>query len=54
VRDVFVDGRLVVEHRRSTQIDQDALVDAVHEQHASLLARAGITVPHTWPSVPAT
>lgn len=51
VRDVFVDGRLVIEKRRSTQIDQDALLAGAAEQQRSLLARAGITVPHPWPYI---
>jgi 5-methylthioadenosine/S-adenosylhomocysteine deaminase len=51
VRDVYVDGRLVIERRRSTQIDQDDLVSIVEEQHRALLARAGITVPHRWPHI---
>jgi 5-methylthioadenosine/S-adenosylhomocysteine deaminase len=53
VRDVVVDGRVVVRDRRCTQIDEDALrAEAVGVQR-DLLARAGITVPHPWPLVPA-
>jgi len=51
VRDVFVDGRLVVAGRRSTQTDQDAVVAEARQRQASLLVRAGLTVPHTWPHV---
>jgi 5-methylthioadenosine/S-adenosylhomocysteine deaminase len=51
VRDVFVDGRQVIASRRSTQLDHERLVATANVQQASLLARAGLTVPHTWPSV---
>jgi 5-methylthioadenosine/S-adenosylhomocysteine deaminase len=51
VRDVFVDGRQVVAARRSTQIDHEELMAVLADRHESLLTRAGITVPHTWPYV---
>jgi 5-methylthioadenosine/S-adenosylhomocysteine deaminase len=51
VRDVFVDGQQVVAARRSTQIDHDELIAVLAARQASLLARAGITVPHPWPYV---
>ena len=51
VRDVFVDGRLVLEQRTSTVLAHDELIAIARERQESLLARAGITVPHPWPYV---
>jgi 5-methylthioadenosine/S-adenosylhomocysteine deaminase len=52
VRDVIVDGAVVIRDRRSTRVDERALVtEASHAQRA-LLNRAGITVPHRWPVRP--
>jgi 5-methylthioadenosine/S-adenosylhomocysteine deaminase len=49
VRDVFVDGRRVLADGRITTIDTDDLARVAAERQASLLARAGIEVPHPWP-----
>jgi 5-methylthioadenosine/S-adenosylhomocysteine deaminase len=49
VRDVFVDGRQVLADGRVTTIDTDDLARVAAERQASLLARAGIEVPHPWP-----
>ena len=51
VRDVYVDGHQVIASRRSTRIDHDELIARAAEQQTTLLARAGITVPHPWPYV---
>ncbi|MFJ8687926.1 amidohydrolase family protein [Micromonospora wenchangensis] len=54
VRDVLVDGRLVVRDRRVTTVDVDALREEAAQRRAALLRRVGIDIPHRWPSVPAT
>ncbi|WP_433688942.1 amidohydrolase family protein [Micromonospora carbonacea] len=54
VRDVLVDGRLVVRDRRVTTVDVDALREEATARRAALLRRAGIDIPHRWPTVPAT
>jgi 5-methylthioadenosine/S-adenosylhomocysteine deaminase len=51
VRDVFVDGRLVLDQHTSTVFAHDELMAMARERQESLLARAGITVPHPWPYV---
>jgi len=51
VRDVVVDGTVVVRDRRPTRVDVDALRRTAAERSAALLRRAGIDVPHRWPSV---
>jgi 5-methylthioadenosine/S-adenosylhomocysteine deaminase len=48
VRDVVVDGRVVVRGGRCTTVDEDDLRGAAREAQRSLLARAGIDVPHQW------
>jgi len=53
VRDVVVDGRVVVRHRRCTTVDEDALRVEARAAAAALFARAGITVPHRWPHLDA-
>lgn len=53
VRDVLVAGRTVVRDGRVTTIDVDALRAEAEERHRSVLARAGITVPHPWPHLDA-
>jgi 5-methylthioadenosine/S-adenosylhomocysteine deaminase len=49
VRDVFVAGRHVVDNGRCTTIDTDSLWSEAAGRQRSLLARAGIAVPHVWP-----
>lgn len=49
VRDVLVDGRVVVRHRRPTGVDPEALAEAAAERSAALLRRAGITPRPSWP-----
>jgi 5-methylthioadenosine/S-adenosylhomocysteine deaminase len=48
VRDVVVDGRLVVRDSRCTTVDEDELRRTAREMQRNLLARAGIDVPHPW------
>jgi len=49
VRDVYVAGRRVVADGRVTTVDVDALFAEAAERQTSLLARAGIDLPSTWP-----
>jgi 5-methylthioadenosine/S-adenosylhomocysteine deaminase len=51
VREVLVDGRVVVRDGRCTTVDRDALRSAAGEAGPALLARAGITPPSRWPVV---
>jgi 5-methylthioadenosine/S-adenosylhomocysteine deaminase len=53
VRDVVVDGAVVVRDRRVVTVDVDALRQEAAERSAALLRRAGIDVPRTWPTIPA-
>jgi 5-methylthioadenosine/S-adenosylhomocysteine deaminase len=53
VRDVLVNGRVVVRDRRVTTVDVQALRKEAEERSTALLHRAGITVPHRWPIVAA-
>jgi 5-methylthioadenosine/S-adenosylhomocysteine deaminase len=48
VRDVVVDGEVVVRDGRPTRVDIDALRAEAADRSAALLARAGITVPSRW------
>ena len=48
VRDVVVDGRVVVRDGGCTTVDEDALRRTAREVQRGLLARAGIEVPHPW------
>ncbi|MFE7242863.1 amidohydrolase family protein [Streptomyces sp. NPDC057580] len=50
VRDVLVDGRVVVRDRRPTGVDPDALAAAAADRSAALLRRAGRTPRPTWPT----
>jgi 5-methylthioadenosine/S-adenosylhomocysteine deaminase len=49
VRDVLVAGRPVVRDGRCVTVDAEALWRDAAAAQASLLERAGITVPHVWP-----
>ncbi|GAA4717760.1 S-adenosylhomocysteine deaminase [Phytohabitans rumicis] len=53
VRDVLVEGAVVVRDRRVTTVDVEALGREAAERSAALLRRTGIDVPHRWPRVPA-
>ncbi len=48
VRDVLVDGKVVVRDGRCTTVDEDALRAEVVAARARLLERAGIAVPSRW------
>jgi 5-methylthioadenosine/S-adenosylhomocysteine deaminase len=48
VRDVVVDGRVVVRDGRCTTVDEDELRRTARQAQRELLARAGIEVPHQW------
>jgi 5-methylthioadenosine/S-adenosylhomocysteine deaminase len=54
VRDVIVDGKVVVRDATNTTVDLDALRDELQSAATSLLQRAGLTVPHRWPHLDAT
>ena len=51
VRDVLVDGEVVVRDRRPTRVDVDAVRAEATDRSVSLLRRAGIDVPHRWKHV---
>jgi 5-methylthioadenosine/S-adenosylhomocysteine deaminase len=53
VRDVVVDGRVVVRDRRCTTVDTTMLRAEATARQDSLLARAGLTRPSRWPLVEA-
>jgi 5-methylthioadenosine/S-adenosylhomocysteine deaminase len=48
VRDVVVDGKVVVRDSRCTTVDEQALHEAAIEIRAHLLERTGIKVPSPW------
>ncbi len=54
VRDVVVDGQVVVRDGACTTVDLDTLRTELQAAHRSLLQRAGIEVPHRWPHHDAT
>ncbi|BCJ56980.1 amidohydrolase family protein [Micromonospora endophytica] len=54
VRDVLVDGRVVLRDRRITTVDVDALREEAADRRAALLRRSGIDISPRWPTVPAT
>jgi 5-methylthioadenosine/S-adenosylhomocysteine deaminase len=51
VRDVVVDGRVVVRDGRCTTVDSDSLRAAAVEAGAALLRRAGLSATTRWPLV---
>lgn len=53
VRDVIVDGRIVVRDREVLGVDVPMLLDEARVRSAALLRRAGIEVPHRWPTLDA-
>jgi 5-methylthioadenosine/S-adenosylhomocysteine deaminase len=54
VRDVIVDGEIVLRDRRCTKVDEDALFAEARPVREALFARAGVTRRSTWPVVDAT
>lgn len=53
VRDVLVAGRLTVRDRTVLGVDVDAMRIEAAKRSAALLRRAGIDVPHRWPTIAA-
>ena len=51
VRDVLVDGRVVVRDGHCTTVDADELRERAAEHQAAVLARAGLSIPQRWPVV---
>jgi hypothetical protein len=49
VRDVFVDGRIVVRSGSCTTVDADELREAAARHQAAVLDRAGLSIPQRWP-----
>ena len=52
VRDVVVAGRPVVREGTCTTVDIAALGAEAAAAQQSLLARAGLEIPHRWPHIP--
>ena len=52
VRDVVVDGRLVVQQGRCVTVDEEPLRAEAAPAAEALRRRAGIVVPHPWPLIP--
>ena len=52
VRDVVVAGRPVVRDGACVTVDMAALHAEAAEAQSSLLARAGLEIPHRWPHIP--
>ncbi|MFI5042071.1 MAG: amidohydrolase family protein, partial [Acidimicrobiales bacterium] len=53
VRDVIIGGRVVVRDSACVTVDLAAARAEARPAAAALFARAGLTVPHRWPHVPA-
>jgi 5-methylthioadenosine/S-adenosylhomocysteine deaminase len=51
VRDVIVDGRIVVRAGRCVAVDDDELRELAQRHHAAVLAQAGLAVPQRWPVI---
>jgi 5-methylthioadenosine/S-adenosylhomocysteine deaminase len=51
VRDVLVDGRVVVRDGNCTTVDADELHARAADRQAAVLAQAGLTIPQRWPVV---
>ena len=51
VRDVFVDGRLVVHGGSCITVDADELREAAARHQAAVLDRAGLSIPQRWPVI---
>lgn len=49
VRDVLIDGQIVVRHGRCLTVDEDELRVAAASHQAAVLARAGLSIPQRWP-----
>jgi 5-methylthioadenosine/S-adenosylhomocysteine deaminase len=51
VRDVVVDGKVVVRDGRCTTVDADELHERARRRQAAVLERAGLRIPQRWPVV---
>jgi 5-methylthioadenosine/S-adenosylhomocysteine deaminase len=51
VRDVVVDGEIVVRGGRCTTVDEDELHELAATHQRRVLARAGLDIPQRWPVV---
>ena len=51
IRDVIVDGEIVLRDRKSTKVDELSLIDEAKKAQAEIFASAGITPQPTWPLV---
>ncbi len=51
VRDVFVDGRLVVRDGVCLTVDGDELREAAARHQTAVMTRAGLTIPQRWPVI---
>jgi len=51
VRDVLVDGRVVVRDGRCTTVDEDDLRERAARHQAEVLDRAGLSIPQRWPVI---
>jgi 5-methylthioadenosine/S-adenosylhomocysteine deaminase len=49
VRDVVVNGRVVVRDREVLGVDVPTLLDEARDRAVALLRRTGIEIPHRWP-----
>jgi 5-methylthioadenosine/S-adenosylhomocysteine deaminase len=49
VRDVLVDGQLVVRDGRCRTVDEEALAVEASKRQRDVLARAGLAIPQRWP-----
>jgi 5-methylthioadenosine/S-adenosylhomocysteine deaminase len=51
VRDVLVDGQVVVRDGRCTTVDEDELRELAASHQAAVLQRAGLAIPQRWPVI---
>ena len=51
VRDVVVDGRVVLDGGQCVTVDATSLRNEATERQAALLARAGLEIPNRWPLI---
>ena len=50
IRNVIIDGRLVVRDRRSTQVDENKLLDEACEAGLAVARRVGLDPQSKWPA----
>jgi cytosine/adenosine deaminase-related metal-dependent hydrolase len=49
VETVYIDGRLIMDHRRVLTVDEDEVMDRCAILGEQVLARSGLQVPGKWP-----